>query len=452
MTTRNDSVMHYSSFSLPLGVGLFLTSFFSAADGTVRDEQHNAGHDSKPSLLSQVRTPEDDSVPALLKVNVALKMEAFSLRNKKLRHSDKRENALELEPLARLRFSLLEGHPVYGVAEVELKDKTKRETGKPERNKTRLELTQIYLGLDADALDTHFRLGRWLYRDEREWLLDENIDGVLARWKSGRWRADVLGGRIDYWQRDLLDRTSRDAGKTTAMGAIVRRKLGSDWLAGAYALASENTHDAHYSQFHYGLRSHDERREGLRHWAEIGLMSGNKSGNRHSGFAADVGGTYVFASRLRPRLTLGYAYASKNYRQTGLQSNEATLGGNTKLNIYGATLAPELTNLHVITAGIGVDITPDASLDLIYHDYRQAQTADLEAHNGDLKSRYDNRSTTRLGSGIDLVWGVQVNKRLKTELIMGMFTPSKRFRSGASDNAPGSAPAYSIGFEAELRF
>lgn len=443
--------MDYRVRAIPLGLSLFLTSCLAHAEDSGRRETFPDRTASAPLRPEQVAI-RSDSGSDIMKVNVTLKMETFFLRNKKLRSGDKREHVQEREPQARLRLSLLEGRPLYGVAEMELKDKTKRTSGNPKQNKTHLELTQVYFGMDADALNTRLLLGRWLYRDEREWLLDENIDGALAYWRFGKWRADLLGGRVNYWQRDLLDRTSRDSGATAAAGAIVRRKFGKDWFAGAYLLTTKNTHNDDSQRLHYGLRSHGEQNKGLRHWGELGAMQSDSTGSQRHGFAVDAGATYIFSTPLRPRVTLGYAMASKYYRQTGLQSNEATMGGNTKFNIYGATLAPELTNLHILTAGIGVNITPDSTLDLVYHDYRQVEKGDLDVHNSELKSRYDTRKTSRLGGGIDLIWGLEVNEHLKTELIMGMFTPSKRFRSGSGDNASRSAPAYSVGFEAEYRF
>ncbi|QCT21834.1 hypothetical protein FEM41_20335 [Jejubacter calystegiae] len=400
---------------------------------------------------SGVRAEEKPEAP-LLQFHTTLKLETWSLRNKSLRKGEKRENEQKREPLARFRVDVAKKRPLYGVLELELTDKTTRESGKKKQSQTKLDLTQAYIGVNIDALNSDLRMGRWLYRDEREWLFDENMDGVLLHWKKGGWRGDVLGARINYWQRDLLNRSTRNTGNAATIATNLRFKIDDKWLAGGYVVMSKNTHDDGYHQYHYGLRSHNEQSRGLRHWAELGMMEGKNESGRHKGYAIDLGATWVFDHDLRSRITLGYALASQHYRQTGLQSNEATFGGDTKFSIYGNTLAPELANLQVFSAGIGLDITPDSGLDLVYHHYRQTRMDDFGTHDPELKSRYDRRNTHRLGEGVDLIWGVEVTDNLKTELLLGMFLPSKRFRSGSGDDASRSSPAYSVGFEVELKF
>ncbi|MCW3377965.1 alginate export family protein [Escherichia coli] len=134
-----------------------------------------------------------------------------------------------------------------------------------------------------------------------------------------------------------------------------------------------------------------------------------------------------------------------------MQSNEASFGGNTKFSIYGNTLSPELTNIRILTVGTGMDISPSSSLDLVYHYYRQSDRDFLSSHDPDLKSRYDNSSTLDLGSEIDLIWGYEFSKNIKTELLLGMFMPSERFRASSTENSPRSSPAYSVGLEVEIK-
>jgi alginate production protein len=438
MTGSYFAVRH-GTFSFPLGLSLLFTPLL--ADARIASE--TIGGVNKQSITSQ--TP-------LLQLNTTLKMEAYSLRNANLRNGEKRENELELEPLARFRVDVAKNRLLYGAIELEFTNKTTRKTGKQEKKKTRLDVTQGYIGVDINAINTDLRIGRWLYRDMREWLFDENMDGLLARWKKGKWQADALGARINYLQRDLLDRTSRSRANKTTLATLLRFKVDKDWQAGGYVVASKNTHDEGFRQLHYGLRSHNEKRKGLRHWVELGMMTGNREGSRRWGRVFDAGATYIFDTPLRPRLTLGYAYASKHYNQTGLQSNEGSFGGKTKFTFYGNTLAPELTNLQILTAAVGMDITPDSDLELVYHHYRQTQMADLKTHDTALKSRYDQRSSRNLGNSIDLIWGVEMSKKLRTELIAGVFLPSKRLRASSSVNASRSSPAYSVGFEVEYKF
>lgn len=92
-------------------------------------------------------------------------------------------------------------------------------------------------------------------------------------------------------------------------------------------MVQNNVSDDSFRLGNFGLRSHNARDEHLQHWL-------------------DMGGTVIFPiENLKPRLTLGYAVGSENYRQTGLQSNEAKFGGETKFKVYGETLNPNLADL-----------------------------------------------------------------------------------------------------------
>ena len=194
-------------------------------------------------------------------------------------------------------------------------------------------------------------------------------------------------------------------------------------------------------------------KKGLQHWFELGISEQHQSDSDKRGYAVDLGGTYRFEDRvLKPRVTLGYAFGSQDYRQTGLHSNEATLGGGTKFKIYGETLNPDLANLHIFTASLGMNLPQQASLDVVYHRYHQAQLSDFANNQTELSSKYDRQTTRYLGSGIDMVLGWKPTDKTKVAAIVGVFSPSKRFASASSPDSLRSEKAYSIGLEAEIRF
>jgi alginate production protein len=388
----------------------------------------------------------------LIQFHTTMKLEGESWQNRVLRKGKKQENRHEFEPQFRLRMEIARKSSLYGVVEAELKNKTRWDSGKPEENKTQLELTQGYIGGRLRSDGAEIRAGRWLYRDAREWLFDENIDGIWGRWKKDDWQVEMLAGRVNYWQRDLLDDTTRNKTVTSVQSTLLQYSVEQVWDTGVYFTANKNTHDVYERQYFYGIRSHRTPDTGWRHWLEIGGMSAEKSGKKYQGGVVDAGFTWIQDGPLRPRFTLGYAMADKEYHQTGLQSNEACFGGNTKFSIYGNTLSPELTNIRILTVGTGMDITRRSSLDLVYHHYRQSGRESLSSHDPALKSRYDNRSTLELGSEIDLIWGYEFNNNIKTELLLGMFMPSGRFRTSSAGNAPRSSPAYSAGLEVEIKF
>lgn len=388
-----------------------------------------------------------------ISIDTQAKLKSVNLRNRKLSRDEKRVNEQELEPVLRVNAWVMKNNPLYGQMEIEWKQKTRRRSGEQRERNTKLELNQFYLGVTEDIINySQLRLGRWLYRDEREWLFDENIDGINLQTTLNQWSVDALAGRVNYWQKDLLDHSSRNRDPVNIGSVIVRREMGDKWSLGAYGMTQYNS-DNSDRQFNVGLRSHHPAKTALRHWFELGMSTERRSTSRRHGYAADLGGTYQFDYyQLNPRVTLGYAFASRDYQQTGLNANEATFGGNTKFKIYGETFAPELTNLHVITSGVGINITPKATLDLVYHGYTQARLADLDSHKASLKTKYDRQNTRYLGSGADVVFGWKPTDNTKIEALLGMFAPSKRFVSGDKPNSSHAANAYFLELKAEIRF
>lgn len=379
------------------------------------------------------------------------KMEAVNLRNKNLRAGDKRENELELEPLLRFDVRVMPDSPVYGRAELEWKRQTKRESGELPEKQTRLEVNLAYIGLKNDLIpDTRVKIGRWLYRDEREWLVDENLDGAWVRWRKAAWSADAFAGRVNFWQKDLMDSTTRNTQSVNIMGLLARYQVAKRWSLGVYGVVQNNVSDDSFRLGNFGLRSHNARDEHLQHWLEIGIAEGNQQGERIRGYALDMGGTVIFPiENLKPRLTLGYAVGSENYRQTGLQSNEAKFGGETKFKVYGETLNPNLANLQVLTLGLGASLGETSTLDLIYHDYSQFRLGALSEDDMALRPRYDRQNGRRLGYGLDLIYGWEPRDNLKLESKLGTFTPSSRFAAGSKSS---SQPAYSAAVDLEVSF
>lgn len=470
-------LMRCDRFTHAMGLGLLVTPLFCLADEVpsrwYKDQEKSALlaaiiEQDIPGILqldSQdqidiVDTHNDTKRPArdrkttkAIGINLRAKMELFTLRNKKLRLKDQRENEQAQEPSLRMNVGLMEHNPIYGRAEIEWQRKTKRKSAAKPEKQTKLALNQAYVGLTEDIIPyTQLRLGRWLYRDEREWLFDENLDGIVAQSRLGDWYLEALGGRVNYWQKDLLDSSTRSTEPVNIGSLILRKKIVGKWQLGAYTVAQYHG-DNHDRQFNIGLRSHNPAKQGLQHWFELGMSEKHQSDSDKRGYAVDLGGTYRFEDRARkPRVTLGYAFGSQDHRQTGWHSNEATLGGASKFKIYGETLNPDLTNLHIFTAGLGMDLYQQATLDVVYHRYHQARLSDFANNQTALSSKYDRQNTRYLGSGVDMVLGWKPTDNTKVEAIVGMFAPSKRFASTSSPHSPRSDKAYSIGLEAEIRF
>ncbi|WP_209428272.1 alginate export family protein, partial [Pararhodobacter sp. SW119] len=135
--------------------------------------------------------------------------------------------------------------------------------------------------------------------------------------------------------------------------------------------------------------------------------------------------------------TLGYAWGSGDsdpasetdtaYRQTGLQSNEARMGGFAKFHYYGEALDPDLSNIAIATAGVGITSNERVSLDMLYHHYREVTASAGGARH--------------LGDGLDLVIGYRPARGIEIDAAIGWF------KRGASATAPRSGVTARIELE-----
>lgn len=194
-----------------------------------------------------------------------------------------------------------------------------------------------------------------------------------------------------------------------------------------------------------GVRAYGRPSDSFNYWTEVGVVRGKDPLNQnYSASAFDVGGTYRFTKvSMQPSVTLGYAYGSgdgnpndnknREFRQTGLQSNEGRFGGLTQFKVYGETFDPELSNLRIFTLGIGLRPASNAFVDLVYHTYR------LNRIGNDLRgsaltalvNQDDTRLSRNVGSEIDFIVGFRNLfgiKRFGFEVRAGWFFPGDAYR------------------------
>ena len=153
------------------------------------------------------------------------------------------------------------------------------------------------------------------------------------------------------------------------------------------------------------------------------------------GWAFDLGATWTAPLNYAPRFTLGYARGSgdkggddlrdRAFRQTGLNGNAPGFGGVQSFRGYGMLLDPELSNLAILTVGVGWSLYTSSSLDLVYHTYRQVEPTNALRH-----ARLDAALTGRdrnLGHGFDLVLAVEESDWLEFEVAASAFRAGEAF-------------------------
>jgi alginate production protein len=176
----------------------------------------------------------------------------------------------------------------------------------------------------------------------------------------------------------------------------------------------------------------DEPVADLDYWLELAYVGGRDGAKTIRGWGGELGATYELQRGPRPSLTLGFAFGSgdrdpgdrydESFRQTGLQDNEGDFGGAASFKYYGEVLDSELSNLGILTAGIGIRPADQFSLDLVYHYYLQHR-ASPTLRNAGIDADPAGRSR-HLGSEVDFIVGLaELLDRVEFKAAVGYFMP-----------------------------
>jgi len=292
-----------------------------------------------------------------------------------------------------------------------------------------LYIDEMYARFKPSSVPIEFTLGRRNFEDARRWLYDETLDAAILTLKPGDFHIEASVSRLDWVDLDLIAEVPRGKIDNYLVYAEYRG-IEDHKLAGYWFLREDNTRLAPGSdaiseegepQF-MGFRAYGRPSDAFNYWTEFGYLGGKDEFARDfSGAGAlDVGGTYRFLDApLQPSVTLGFRYGSgdrnpddnKNseFRQTGLQTNEQRFGGVTQFITYGEVFNPELSNLKIFTAGLGLRPKANFFIDLVYHRYWLNEFADevrgqaLTAEMNQLESRL----STDVGSELDIILGIR---------------------------------------------
>ena len=206
-----------------------------------------------------------------------------------------------------------------------------------------------------------------------------------------------------------------------------------------------------------GVQAVGELTDTVNYWMNAAYVTGETSELPGApdihGFGVDLVVTYAPDLAWEPSVSLGFAFGSgdgdpgdgvnRNFRQTGLQENNASFNGVARFKYYGEVLDPELSNLAVMTFGAGINPIDNGSLDLVYHYYLQHHAAD-GLSDSNLDAEPDGRHR-ELGHGLDLVLGYHGIDDLSAKIVVGAFLPGRAFAEDV-DNA------YYASFELQFAF
>ena len=295
------------------------------------------------------------------------------------------------------------------------------------------------------------QVGRKTYEDDREWLFDEELDGIRTVYRWDTYAIEGFVAREALLPVDLLaDRGDEDEPVDTYyLGATTA--LGEDKSATVYALYRNDRENDGEDLLFTGLRSAGEVARGADYWLEAAVVSGDDDRRNVLGYGVDTGVTHVFDHPLEPSLTVGLAYGSGDdgkgtdgaFRQTGLHSNSDRWNGVTEFAYFGAALDPDLSNLAIGTVGIGIRPTKRSSVDLVYHYYHRPERAD-SFRDASIDADPTGRSGS-IGHGLDLILGYREFENVDIEILGSTFFPGAAF--GEADD-----PALFVSAAIEIKF
>jgi alginate production protein len=314
-----------------------------------------------------------------------------------------------------------------------------REEGAGEARETELLIEEAYVTLRDPDRGLALQVGRQTFEDERQWLYDEELDAVRASYRGSGAALELSLSRKALVDEDLLNEVKEEP-ITNYM--LVGAYAPNDQVTlGAYGIVRDDRGRGGDPVYFYGLSSKGTIGDRLDFWLDVAQVRGREEGVDLRGTGLDILALYRIDASFRPHLLLGYAYGSGDtdpddrhdgaFRQTGLQGNEAELGGPTAFSFYGEAFDPELSNMSILTAGLGARPREGISLDLVYHVYRQDKALDELGDNAlEAEPTGDSR---RLGSEIDLVIGFEEIEDFRIGGFLGYFMPGRAFGPGADD-------------------
>ncbi|MFK7858657.1 MAG: alginate export family protein [Granulosicoccus sp.] len=286
--------------------------------------------------------------------------------------------------------------------------------------------------------DIALTLGRSKISDSREWFYDAGVDGLVLEATSKIADTDLLFSvnREEWIGSDML--RSNETDTVTNLLVVVTHKPIKSTEIGAYGIIRKDSSSDNDSPVFVGLSARGELfNKRLDFWSDFIMVTGEEEDEPISGNGFDLGATWMLTESGKFYATMGYAFGSgdgdvdSDFRQTGLHGNSGNFGGIASFKYYGEVVEPELSNLKILTAGIGFRPKNRMSLDLIYHQYAQDVALD-ELRDTNLDTD-PNGESTDIGAELDLVAAYEGKSGVETELVMGYFQPGKAFDDDAED-------------------
>ena len=308
-----------------------------------------------------------------------------------------------------------------------------------EDRETEMDLKRGYiLWEDVFIPSLDIQLGRARIKDKREWVLDKNLDAIRIGYEIGRFSIDLSGSTNIIDPKNSRDRIINYYLKTSY-------KYGKKSKISLYGLLRRDNSDKNFNPSYIGLSLRERSIKRQKIWLNTAFVLGHDDDKRLRGYGVDFGWVSRFRYFLKPYFTLGFAFGSgdskeeansgvdRNFRQTKLHDNNAKYDGETKFKYYGEVFDPELSNMMIWTAGLGIKPFDDTSIDVVYHRYAQVERSD-KLRNTSIDPDPTGRSKD-LGQEVDLIIGTEISDNIEVSLTGGVFLPGNAFPNDEDDVA-----------------
>lgn len=328
----------------------------------------------------------------------------------------------------------------FALFQLRSQERRRRDEDDPDVRTGEVRIGEAYMYLrDLFSSGWDMQLGRQDFDEKREWLYDQELDGLRMIRSAASWRLELSAtGILSHAPQSEQDKfnliaylSNNDFDRHLATFAISRIDQRDDSVA-----------------THVGVRGWGPVGGRLEGWFDTAFLEGeDATGARVRGQGFDVGLMLPFAER-RAWVYGGFAFGSGDdssdgtFRQTGLADNTDAFGGVTTFRYYGELFDPQLSNMTIATLGAGVRIAKSTSLDLVWHRYDQvdAQASLLESGIRRTPTGLDRQ----LGWEFDLVLGSRAIEGLPIEAVLGWFEPA--------DALPGDDPAWLARLQLRYQF
>ncbi|GMT41707.1 MAG: hypothetical protein IEMM0002_0118 [bacterium] len=306
------------------------------------------------------------------------------------------------------------------------------------KSKNRINILQAYIAFKGIGDGLTLKVGRQRFKDKREWLYDEELDGIRLFYTLPQ---AVFDFSISEKKHKDIVNPGKDGNATNYVFSATYAP-NKDREFSAYTFIRNDRSGKDDNPVFFGGHLSVEEPNTLEYWLEFANVQGKEGPKSLNGSGVDVGFSFGGSRRrtkinlpYKPYISLSYAFGTgdqnpdddvdTNFRQTGYQDNDAKYKGVARVKYYGEMFDPELSNMGIFTAALGLKPRRKTSIDLVYHYYHQ-QVPYYKIRDAKVDEDPDGKNMF-LGQEVDFVAGYKGKKNLKLSLVLAYFFPGAAF-------------------------